>query len=174
MANVRSMFVSAINEGMKAAKMVQDPAAKANAYAAIASALAETGLINISADGEFEEGTAAAPSTPASTPAKGKDALKAGAGKAKAQKDPEPKPEPEAPAEAPEPELTEEWTEDMISLKADQIAYLQWLRESYEEAQLNATVEQFSEGTMSTLDDISPLNIDAFVAFVQTLLESGE
>lgn len=169
--SVKSVFILAIGEGMKAAKLVQDPASKANAYAALALAMAQTGSISIS-ENDLEE-------TPASaSPAKGKEALKpetskatAKSGAAKSTPKAEVAPEPVAEVE---PEISEEWTEEMVNLKADQIAYINWLRESYEEEQLNNVVSQFSEGTMTSLDEITPLNVDAFVTFVDALLKDAE
>lgn len=169
MANLKSIFVQAINGGMAAAKGIPDAEKRALAYASLAQAMALTGGITIAVDSDFEDGAAAAP-------AKGKESLKpetAKATKPSTAKAPAPKAE-AAPEPEPvlEPELSEEWNDEMVELKADQIAYIQTLREQFEPDQLNETVSQFSEGVMKTMDEISPLNIDAFVGFVQGLLAS--
>lgn len=168
MAKVQDTFLKAINEGMAAARMIQDPAHKASAYAQLAHALAITGLVaNPATDSTGSAEQAEEAAVPA-TPAKGKDSLKPDASKVKKEESVTP---PAAPAaEAPEAEASEEWTEELITQKADQIEYISNLKNDYDENQLNQCVQKFSDGHLSTLDDISPLNIDAFVAFMQGLI----
>lgn len=176
MATVKKLFSDAIQKGMQAATAITDPYQKATAYAALADAMAKTGLV---AGANLEETEAETTSAPTATATeKGKDSLKPEAAKSKAA--PAPKkaekavePEPEQPTET-EAELTEEWTDEMVELKSDQIAFISQLKEEYEEEALNGCVEQFSEGVMSSLDEITPLNIDAFVAFMQALINQQE
>lgn len=183
MATVKKLFSEALQNGMKAANGITDNYQRATAYAALASAMAKTGLV---AGGNLEETDAEATAAPAATTEKGKDSLKPETAKAKAapapiapaakkeEKKAEPEPAAEEPATEEEPELTEEWTDEMVELKGEQIAFISELKEQYEEATLNDCVEQFSEKTMSSLDEITPLNIDAFVAFMQALINQQE
>jgi hypothetical protein len=175
MATIKRLFSDAIQQGMKAANGITDFYEKAIAYAALADAMARTGLI---AGNNLEEAETDATAA-ASTTEKGKNSLKPEATKTKAapaaSKKEEKKVEPEPkPAAETEPELTEEWTDEMVELKSEQIAFINKLKEEYEESALNNCVEQFSEKTMSTLDEITPLNIDAFVAFMQALINQQE
>lgn len=187
MATVKGLFSQAITEGMNAAKRITDPYQKAEAYASLADAMARTGLVSGTNLDEAETSEATTPET------KGKEALKPEANKAKAT--PKKKEEPKAKAKetkaeepeveenteeeqeeaaAEEPELTEEWTDEMLTLKADHIGFIQQLKDDYEEEALEGCVQQFSEGTMSSLDEITPLNIDGFIAYMQALIQQQE
>lgn len=168
MATMKELFLTAINNGMASAKMIQDPAHKANAYAALAHAMALTGLAG-SADAPIESAPSVAKS--------GKDSLKPGADK-KAET-----PTPAVAAgeqtvssesEAPEAELTDEWTDEAVAAKADQITFIENLKAEYEESALDQCVQQFSEGQLQTLSEISPLNIDAFVAFMEAMINQAQ
>lgn len=166
MSTVKDLFLKAVNEGMKSAAMIQEPAHKANAYAAIAHALALTGLAG-SATGDTGIQTDSTPASAApAAAATGKNALKPDAGK-KAETTPAPA---AVEPEAPEAELTDEWTDEAIAIKADGIAFIGQLKENYDEASLDQCVQQFSEGQLQTLGEISPLNIDAFVAFMEAMI----
>jgi hypothetical protein len=166
MATVKGLFSTAITRGMAAAEKITDNNQRALAYAALADAMAKTGLISGT---NLDDGEVV--TTPAEV--KGKEALKPETGKNKPvpEKKLTPKPE-EKPVE--EPELTEEWTDEAAEKKAEQIEFVQGLKAEYEEATLNNCVEQFSEGVMKTLDEITPLNIDAFVEFMKGLIAQQE
>lgn len=208
MASIKELFIKSITEGMKAAEMVSDASQKAQAYAALASALAETGLVR--SKEEQAEPT-------------GKEALKPEATKGKAKKktvkevetevapveqeevahevveETTPVEEPvqeeeevvaeaitpeetqavetaevEAIEEASEVELTEEWTDASLEALADEIQFIAYLKEAYDEEQINECIASFSEGLFNTLDDINPLNIKGFVAFMQCLIAQAD
>lgn len=173
MATIKGLFTQAIVEGMAAAKKISENKDKALAYAALADAMARTGLVvgtNLDEETPTEE-------------VKGKDSLAP-----EKQKTPapaaKPKPQPpqpqvendlesiEEPASA-EAELTDEWTEETIELKAAGVAFINTLKEQYDEETLNNCVGQFSEGTMKTLAEITPLNIDGFVSFMEALIAAA-
>lgn len=200
MASIKELFIKSITEGMKAAEMVSDASQKALAYAAIASALAETGLVR--SKDEVAEPV-------------GKEALKPEATKGKSKRKAAPVPEPEvieeevvaevitpeaveeeeevvaevvtpeqeeavkqaeeeAIEEASEVELTEEWTDEASAALANEIQFIAYLKEAYDEEQINECITSFSEGLFNSLDDINPLNIKGFVAFMQCLIAEAD
>lgn len=177
MATVKEMFSNCVQDGIKAAKSIAEPNQKAMAYAEIAKALAMTGLVggtNIESISEESE-----PETGAD---KGKESLKAPVPKTKKKEDKkEDKKETakkekavvESKEEATpsEPELSEEWTDEMVELKSEQIAKMNQFKEEFGEEPVEQCVSMFSEGQYESLADITPLNIDAFVAFMESLAE---
>lgn len=171
MANVKEMFSDMIEEAVKSAKMISDPGDKACAYANIASALAQTGMVSsetISAD-ITEKKTA-----------KHSDKMK------KQPKTIEPKEEKAEVKEAPKKaapkkptEWTEEWTEEAVEHFSKQLEYLSSFSEKYGEAEaesaLNECLEDFSSGSLHNVaDDVNPLNIVAFTAYVSQLMSADE
>jgi hypothetical protein len=169
MANtIKELFVKAINNGFKSTEMIAEAKDKAMAYAAIATAIAQSGLI---ASNE-SAGEAEAPvKTPAASTPTGKDAIKTGADKGskaapKAPATPVAPVEPAVPAEI---EIVEEWTDEMIELKGSQVEKLNALKEEYGDDVINQGVEMFSENIYHSIDEITPLNIDAFLDFVENM-----
>jgi hypothetical protein len=180
-STIKEIFVKAINNGLKATETIVESKDKAMAYAALASALAQSGLILTNATADTETSTPAVSkdaNTKAAAPAKevkpesktpGKEALKQGTDKGV-------KPEEtkvEAAAEQKEVELPETWTDEAVEIKAEQIEALGKLREEYGDEIMNQGVEMFSEGVYKTIEDINPRNIDAFLAFVTAMI-SGD
>jgi hypothetical protein len=163
MANtIKELFVKAINNGFKSTEMIAEAKDKAMAYAAIATAIAQSGLI---ASNE-SAGEAEAPvKTPAASTPTGKDAIKTGADKG-SKAAPKAPATPVAPAEI---EIVEEWTDEMIELKGSQVEKLNALKEEYGDDVINQGVEMFSENIYHSIDEITPLNIDAFLDFVENM-----
>ena len=190
MANVKDAFNGAISEAMKAADLLTDNKDRAMAFAAIASALAQTGLVdNASVDSvKKEEKKEEAPKKEK----RHSDSLKRSVKKIEADDE---KVEEEAPAEAEEkPEIpkkefeplnpdpkkkieeakegwTEEWTDEAVEHFADQLQYLEDFSDKYGVEATNECLKEFSSGVMKDIaSDVSPLNIDsvvtAFKAFV--------
>jgi hypothetical protein len=174
MAKLSTLFVEAINEGLKAAKLIQAPEQKATAYAALAQAMAQTGLIS-SGDGAdtVPDTTPAAASTPAPA-ATGKGSLKAGI-KPKVTTPPAEKAaapiEKAAPVVAPvvEPELADEWNDVTLAAKASELEMMTQCREYYGDEALLGALSDFSEGVLTTFEDITPLNIDGFLEYLKGL-----
>ena len=178
MASVNQMFATMMSEGMTAAKAISDPEKKAMACAELAKALAMTGLIVI---GDT-------PTTVVETPADAKEALKekpkpkqTSKAKEEAKETQEPAAEEEteateteAPAESGQAEVVDEWTEEMVEMFSEQLATIQQLQEEYDEETLDDCVKNFSEGVLNGIEDISPLNIDGFIAYIQMLLADAE
>lgn len=185
MASIKELFIKSVSEGMKAAEMIPDAASKANAYAAIANALALTNLVK----GDKEEGAVVADKEvlkPASAKGKNKTkaveevALEETAAQEEVQaEDVEVVAELEQQAEQ-EAEVigqevfTEIWTDEASIALANEIEFISNLKEAYEEEQINECISAFSEGLFNTLDDINPLNIRGFVSFMECLIAEAE
>lgn len=171
MASVKSMFSEALTKGMAAAANIPDSYNKAMAYAALAQAAAQTGLMTIAAETAMEVKGAEdkeVKEVPAKEEKAGKESLKApakGTGLKPAA------PAKETPKEEPKQiEDTTEWTEEMVAKYKEDIDVVGKFREEYGDESINQCVEQFSEGTMKSVeDDITPLNIKAFRTFLETL-----
>lgn len=173
MATISQMFVNLVNDGIKASKAISDPKEKALACAELAKALAMTGLVStLSGDNEAQEVTET------------KEALK---NKPKSKQKPVKEEEPEiektqevedevveTEEAATDVELVDEWTEEMIELKAEQLEFVQQLQEEYDEETINECVRNFSEGVLNSIEEISPLNIDGFVAYMEMLIADAE
>lgn len=176
MASVNQMFAQMMSEGMNATKAISDPKDRALACAELAKALAMTGLIVID-------------DTPAATVSaeEAKEALKE---KPKIKQKPAKKDEPvkeEAPAEDAETEeeeaaatedgeveVVDKWTEEMIEMFSEQLEAVQQLQEEYDEETIDECVQNFSEGVLNGIEDISPLNIEGFLAYMQMLIADAE
>lgn len=171
MASINQMFASMLSEGIKSTKAISDPEKKALACAELAKALAMTGLVSV---GDSES----AASEP--TPAEAKESLKEkpkAAKKEKAKEEPKvakEEPKAEEVAEEQEIEIVDEWTDEMIEHFSEQLSYIQGLQEEYDEETLDECVKNFSEGVFESIEDISPLNIDGFIAYFQMLLADAE
>jgi len=165
MATISEMFTTAINEANKSAKTVTDPAQKAQAYAAIAQALAQTGGVN--AGTKTEDTKTEGPVSVVSV-AEGKDSLKNKPSAAKKKEEtPAPVAAPVAAAPAVEPELTEEWTEEAMTILAEELAFVQAKQEQYGDEALDACVHAFSDKVLSTIAEINPCNIKGFCDYIQ-------
>lgn len=175
MANLETLnsaFIESINGSLKATNNIVDQFQKATAYASIANAIASTGLLK--ADGNSGVSVA-----------EGKESLKS---KAKVKQENTPVKTEEtapvietptaqaestvtaiAPAEVVEPILDDAWTEEnMLQLK-DELDFVRLKNEQYGEEQINNCINSFSQGVYKTTDDINPLNIRGFVAYIQDL-----
>ena len=163
---INEAFALSINEGMKAAKTITDPAQRATAYSGLASALASTGHIATGGDVKMEETTSA----PVVAALDAKDSLKSKprAAATKPASTPAPVKEVEAaPAAVIEPELTDEWTPEAQAQLADELTFIQAKQVEYGDAALDGCVKAYSDNVLKTVaNDISPLNIKAFVAYI--------
>jgi hypothetical protein len=71
-------------------------------------------------------------------------------------------------------EDTEEWTEEAIEKYADDLEYINQIREAYGDEGIEACISDFSEGVYSTFEDISPLNVKGFAAYLEMLVKDAE
>lgn len=166
MATITEMFSKAINEANKNILAVTDPYQKAMAQIALAQALATTGSVKDEAIATAKVETAAKAEAPKA--AEGKSALKNQPAKAK---EADPAKVEEAPAlaraEVQEPELTEEWTEEAMTVLAAELEFVQVKQEEYTDEVLNDCVAQYSNGLLKEVSDLNPLTIQGFVAYIK-------
>lgn len=179
--SISQMFVNVINEGIKATQAISEADKKALACAELAKALAMSGLVTVigSESGEIEASVSEAKESLKDKPKEKKKpaaAAKKEEEKVKKETAPEPEPEPEEAQEesSGEVELVDEWTEEMIEIKSEQLEVIQELQDEYDEETLDECVKNFSEGVLESIEDISPLNIDGFIAYIQLLLSDAE
>ena len=166
MATITEMFSKAINEANKNILTVTDPYQKAMAQIALAQALATTGSVKDEAIATAKAETAAKAEAPKAT--EGKSALKNQPAKAK-EAAPAKAEEAVAPAaaEIQEPELTEEWTEEAMTVLAAELEFVQVKQKEYTDEVLNDCVVQYSNGVLKEVSDLNPLTIKGFVAYIQ-------
>lgn len=182
------MFASVINESLTAARLIPDTAKKAEVLASLANAIARTGLVTASedvvpaeqhmgsedvaamerdkAEGKVEKKA----ETPNKTTAKSKTE------KAREGITPKPdktveKPKKEEPKKVEEKRWTTEWTEEAIEAFSKELEEVEQKAEEYGD-DLNAVIEEFSEGKYHTPDDLNPMNIRAFLFYLEDLEQS--
>lgn len=181
MTTVKEMFVSVIGESIKAAGAIIEQDKKAMAYAEIAKALAMTGLVG--ADSQLESDVS---DKKQQTTTSAKDALKnkpnakkvetapAQEPKAEQPKVEQPKAEePKAPVE-PSVELVEVWNEDMQTAKAEEMKFILEQMEAIGNDELEVLIGKYSEGQLSSMTDITPLNVSAFVFYVKQTIKDND
>ena len=166
--DITEMFIMTIEEGLKAVKGITDPAKKAEAYAQLGQALALTNKVGTSQ------------TTAITTDKIGKDAL-ADIPKKKKESKEEPKKKvkqeikkeikEEVKEEPKEEEIDETWTEQAVARFKDDITTLNKFKQSYGEEAVTDAVSMFSEKVLKSLNEITPLNIQAFVTFLKKLEE---
>lgn len=165
MASINQLFTTMISEGVKAIDGISNPKEKAMAYAEFAKAIATTGLVSLEA-GE--------PSVPSK-----EDLEEKPKSVKKAAKKPPVKEEPvvEEPVEevaADEETVHTEWTDEAIEELETEYNTLVEMCDEYEEESLNQVVHNFSNGVLSTIHDITPLNVTAFLGYVDMILNESE
>ena len=184
MSNYNEIFRQLIANGVKAAESTSAPGEKALAYAELAKAVAmamTTKPTNYSA--AEPETSVAAIAAEKTDSVNGKESLKRTASKAKKEPEPTVAVEPEVTATEvelhpglptysetiEEPEIDDSWTEELLEEKAEQINIINELIETYGPDAMDKYMTQFSQGVLTTCDEISPMNIDAFILFVRTV-----
>jgi Mg-chelatase subunit ChlI len=182
MATVKDTFNAVISEAVKNADLISDNYQKARALAAIAHALAATGLVS--------DVTAEAPAK-AEKEEKKETKAKKTADKMKRQPkelppEEEVKEEPKAeeskseeePAkkeEAPKGDFTEEWTDEATEAFAEELQYIMDFTEKWGEEAANTCLADFSEGVLTDISsDVNPLNIAGVVAAFRKLEADAE
>lgn len=71
-----------------------------------------------------------------------------------------------------EEEITAEWTDEALEQFAEEREFLNAVLEEYDEQSVADQLSWWSEGVYTSIEDISPLNIAGFVAFLKS--EFGE
>ena len=179
-----NIFSTFIQEGYEAAKLIQDPANKATAYAALANAIATAGLVETNTDINLEE-------KESTTATKGKDSLKAesskGTKKTSTKKKEEPVAEEEPTVEEPQEEEVkaeepqsatvenkadaDDWEAPGVQDKyAEQLGRLQAYVDAWgEDYVYGEALSYWSEGAFNSADSIRPSNIDGFLVYLDSL-----
>lgn len=170
------MFASTINEGIKAARAISDAGKKAEVYASLALAIAQTGLVT---------GVA----TNVDAPQEDKPAKKETAKpKPDAKKDLKPQPDKtvddKVEAVTAESRLKEtaknktsdeawttEWNDATMEEFSDELDTLSEKMEEYGD-DLNDVVAEWSDGRYSSPEQLNPLNIRAFLIYLTDLERS--
>lgn len=140
------IFVGTINKALKACENISEQDKKAMALAEVAKALAMSGRVSTG----------------------------------QGNNQPEPVTEEEVEQEEVEQETTDEkadpreWTEEMEEKYADELKFIAELKEEYDEEEINKVVRVWSEEEYRSLEDITPLNISAFVDYLKDLTEEEE
>lgn len=178
MANINEIFVKVLNEGIQSANVISDPKDKSIAYAELAKAIAMTGLVSIGDKSEEIDVTEAKEALrekakPAKTKAKKQEA-EPEQQQEKASEEASNHQVQEESSEKETTEITEEWTEEMIEMFKEQLDFIRGLQEEYDEEIIDECVRNFSEGQFNSIDDITPLNIEGFAAYMKMLIEDAE
>ena len=176
------IFTTSVNEAMKAAKAIPDAGKRAEIYANIATAIATTGLVTGSSAEEVAHSTTMGSEDVASMERAKREAEAAPKKKAeKAEKKADAKkalkqtPDKTVDDEVKEetPQWTTEWTEEAMEAFADELNTLETKIAEYGE-ELDEAVKEFSSEKYKSVDDLNPLNIRAFLAYLESLENSDE
>lgn len=173
MEQLNELFMQLINESISSLEMVSEPKDKANGYIELAKAIAMSNLLTSSMEVTAKE-------VKETKKASGKKETK------KANKEKEPKVVEEIIETEEEVQVTdevqeepqvveEEVQEEETSAEFEQSVerLRQYLNEYGEEA-LNDCVGMFSNGILTSLEDINEENIDAFLIFLDELASAEE
>ena len=180
------IFTTSVNEAMKAAKAIPDAGKRAEIYANIATAIATTGLVTGSSAEEVARSTTmgsedvasmerAKRETEAAPKKKAEKAEKKADAKTDAKKALKQTPDKTVDDEVKEetPQWTTEWTEEAMEAFADELNTLETKIAEYGE-ELDEAVKEFSSEKYKSVDDLNPLNIRAFLAYLESLENSDE
>lgn len=178
------VFMTLVDEAVTAAKGIPEAAKKAEVLARLAQAVATTGLVK--GDSEAKSEPPAKTQKPKNMGSEDKAAMEHAKAEAEppAGKKPDAKEalkqKPDKTAGAKEkaglPKLpkkmdkkwTTEWTEEALEAFSDELDKLSEKAELYGE-DLNEVVKAFSEGKYSSPEDLNPLNIHAFMVYLESL-----
>lgn len=146
------LFTRTVRSALKASENIADQDKKAAVLAEVAKALAMSGMVDSKRKQEMPE--------PEET----------------VKEEAVEKEEVEEEVEEAEEEAEEEtvWTEEMKKKYEDELEFLQQVVDEYDEEEVNDVIEAFSEGTLKTIDDVTPENIEALVAYINSLLEDED
>jgi hypothetical protein len=171
---------------MKAAKAIPDAGKRAEIYANIATAIATTGLVTGSSAEEVTRSTTmgsedvasmerAKHEAEAAPKKKAEKAEKKADAKTDAKKALKQTPDKTVDDEVKEetPQWTTEWTEEAMEAFADELNTLETKIAEYGE-ELDEAVKEFSSEKYKSVDDLNPLNIRAFLAYLESLESSDE
>lgn len=183
---MRNVFEYLVNTGMEQLELIGDAEKKATICAELAKAVAQSGLLTVGTeDVAAVETKKEEKATKKSTKKNSKkDALKPEASKVveepvevpqepvveEAVEVPQEPVAEESVAAPQEPEITDEWTDEMCELKAEQLELLTAYCEAWgEDYVYGDCLGAFSEGAFTGAENVRPSNIDGFVVYLQEL-----
>lgn len=181
------IFTTSVNEAMKAAKAIPDAGKRAEVYANIAAAIATTGLVTGSTAeaepratmgmGSEDMASLERAKREAETAPKKKieKAEKKSAPKTDAKKALKQEPDKTVDDEVKEEtsQWTTEWTDEAMNAFEEELTTLESKMETYGD-ELNLVVQEFSSNKYKSADELNPLNIRAFLAYLEALENSEE
>ena len=176
MATVKDTFNAVISEAVKNADLISDNYQKARALAAIAHALAATGLvIDVTAEAPAKAEKEEKKETKAKKTA---DKMKRQPKELPPEEEAKEEPKREEPAkkeEASKGDFTEEWTDEATEAFAEELQYIMDFTEKWGEEAANTCLADFSEGVLTDISaDVNPLNIAGVVAAFRKLEADAE
>lgn len=176
MATVKDTFNAVISEAVKNADLISDNYQKARALAAIAHALAATGMVSdVTAEAPAKAEKEEKKETKAKKTA---DKMKRQPKELPPEEEVKEEPKSEEPAkkeEAPKGDFTEEWTDEATEAFAEELQYIMDFTEKWGEEAANTCLADFSEGVLTDISaDVNPLNIAGVVAAFRKLEADAE
>lgn len=176
MATVKDTFNAVISEAVKNADLISDNYQKARALAAIAHALAATGLVSdVTAEAPAKAEKEEKKETKAKKTA---DKMKRQPKELPPEEEAKEEPKSEEPAkkeEASKGDFTEEWTDEATEAFAEELQYIMDFTEKWGEEAANTCLADFSEGVLTDISaDVNPLNIAGVVAAFRKLEADAE
>lgn len=182
------IFTTSVNEAMKAAKAIPDAGKRAEIYANIATAIATTGLVTGSTAetathtvmgsedvASMERAKHEAEAAPKKKAEKAEKTEKKATTKTDAKTALKQEPDKTVDDEVKEEtsQWTTEWTEEAMDAFADELTALEGKIEAYGE-ELDLVVQEFSSNKYKSADELNPLNIRAFLAYLEALENSSD
>lgn len=171
------IFTTAINDGLTAARGIIDTTKRAEVFAQLALAIAQTGLVTGSEEAPEQTikqnmGSEDIASIKRHNPnAKVEEAPAKVEKKVDAKKALKPVPDKTKAVKAKEPAWTAEWTEEAITEFEEELTTLEALEKDLGD-DLGDLISEFSSGKYKSSDDLTPLNIRAFIVYVEELEKS--
>lgn len=178
MASIKDTFTMVIRKAIENAELIESPRDKAMAYAAIASALAQTGRMGCAEDAAPEA------KEPEQKAKKNSDKMKrqpdfmppddqevlGGVRGGSVPKEEEKAPE----KKTSEPKFTSEWTDEAEKYYEQELQYLMDFVERYGDDGFSECASEFSKGLFKDLDGVNPLNISALVVYLKEIEKAAE
>ena len=180
MKTINEMFVKVVNEGFNSIKGISDFDKKALACAEMAKALAMTGMVK-TPDSKTEEDTIKIEERPEETKkeenvSEEKESLKS---KPKTESKTKPKPKVKKQQDSAEKKESEkapisEWNEETREMYKEELEYIESLEKEYGEESVNEVLQDYSKGNLEKSEQITPIDIQGFVAHLKELIASNE
>jgi len=178
MSTLNDVFKESLTSAIKAAKTITDQYNQALAFAAIASAIAQTGLVRPTAELSEEASNLATtvPETATTTTKRTRrtkeqiaeeEAAKAAAATTKPEDDATTTTEPAGEAE------DDEWTDAAMEAHAEEVAYVNDVLAEYDEAEVFSAITERTEGNINSRDDLRPSNIGYVATLIKEIMSAA-